>query len=258
MAVSSNIIIPSGKVYVDLLDSAGSYTGEIYCSQTPEFKVSVESEKIDVDDIDEQVKVNLFSVATKVTRTAGFSVRNITAEVKEMFFIGDAVTVTQTTTPIVADPVNDGNGVLQGRYYQLGVSQNATGLRKLTSAVIKTGATVHTVTTDYTIDLDSGRIKVVAGGGISDGDVLTADITPQAVSRTQVQSNQTGPKQGSLRFISNNVRGPAIEHFFPQVTFNPSGDQDYKNSEEPLAAGFDVGVETKEGFSQLYIDGVAA
>lgn len=82
------------------------------------------------------------------------------------------------------------NGVLAGKSYFL----NRMNLTSFTSLTDDAGTPVaYTVNDDYTVDLKSGRIDLVAGGGIADGDNLRANYVAGASEKiamlTQANKN---------------------------------------------------------------------
>jgi hypothetical protein len=251
-----NIVLGSGKVYFDLL-TGGLSTGERYLAQTPGFSISAVSEGLDYEDVDTKIAEVLFSLTTKITRTARLEVRDMSDENYSLFVLGTTSTLTQTSGAVANEVIAN---VQQGRYYQIGATlSNPTGVRNI-SAVTVTGPTAtptYTVTTDYTVDLALGRLYIVPGGAITAASNLEVDYTKAAATRVQVASNSIAENYGALRFVADNSIGANRDMYAPYVLLKPSGDLAMKSRTDYQVATFDVAFQRKEGYSQLYIDGRA-
>lgn len=248
-------ILGSGKLYWDEDDANGDPTGEVYLAETPGIAMPISTENFEAWSADNEIAEKVLDVPTKVDRGFNFELIDMALSNLALFLIGSVATVTQTTTPLVADPINGGKGVTQGRYYQLGVSVNPAGLRGMTAVAIKDGATPMVLTTDYTLDAALGRIYIVPGGGISDNTVLTADLTPDANTREQLTTDQLGAKTGRLRYVANNTSGANSDMFIPKVTLTPEGEFALKSRDTLQKMSFSASVSTRTGSAQVYIDG---
>lgn len=82
--------------------------------------------------------------------------------------------VNQNVVNAAAWPVGGINGVKQGYSYYVG----AMGLTAFT-------VTDKTLNTDYTIDMGSGMLYIVPGGGINDNDNIAGTLTAPALSFSQ-------------------------------------------------------------------------
>jgi hypothetical protein len=249
-----NIVLGSGKVYFNLLNTAGVYQGERYIAQTPGFTINAASESLDYEDVDTKISEILFTVTTKITRTARIECRDMNDDNYALFVIGSVATQTQVSTPVANEAIA---GVKKDRYYQLGATlANPTGIRAI-SAVTVTGPSatpVYTVNTDYTVDLSTGRLYIVPTGAIADNANLEVDYTPTAGSRLQVVSNTIGENYGALRFVADNTIGANRDLYAPYVLLKPSGDLPLKSRTDYQVATFDLSFLRKEGYAQMYVD----
>jgi hypothetical protein len=88
-----------------------------------------------------------------------------------------------------------------------------------------TPTTIFTLTTDYTVDSQSGRIKVVEGGAIDTGNAnITVRYHRAAATYTQIASFANTTITGFLRFVSDNPVGSNKEVKIWSVDLTPSGD----------------------------------
>jgi hypothetical protein len=259
--MSSNIVIPAGKIYFDPFDAAGAKTGERYLGCTPGGTINVETETVEIYCADSPLPTLLDEVPTKNKQTGTITCDDISDDNLALFFIADKATVTQSGGAVVGEAIN---GVLQDRHYQLGASaSNPTGVR-VVSAVSVTDDfpnPAFTVDVDYSVDLALGRIYIIAGGGIADGTNLLVDYTAAANGRVQLTTTKTPKKlYGSLRFIADNAVGANHDIYAPKVLLRPNGEMTFKRTADgteqmqiPLA--FSV-VEPDDGTATcLFVDG---
>jgi hypothetical protein len=134
------------------------------------------------------------------------------------------------------------------------------------------GLIAYTVTTDYTADADLGRIYVVPGGAIATAAALAeasgaelnlnVDYTRAANTRDQVIALSGNTKQGALRVIASNLKGPARDYYFPKCNVTPTGDLTLKGDPESQAyqeLTFEIEVlKRDDNTAPMYIDGRTA
>lgn len=256
-AVNKNITLGAGYIYFDEEDANGNLTGEQYVAETPGFALSISTEKTEVDDSDNPVAQTLVSVTKKIARAGTLSTRNMDDAAFSRFVQGDVLTVTQAATPVLNEPLT----VKQGRYYQLGAGvSNPTGVRDVSGVVVtgSGGTPTYSLTSDYVVNADEGRIYIVPGGGIADDTAIEVDYTPAANSRTQVVTNGKGAKRGALRFVGDNTQGENRTVYIPKLELAGNGDLAFKDRDNVMQAAFDLNILTRTGYEQVYIDGVAA
>jgi len=255
----ADIVIAAGRAYVNPYDSSGNPVGAKYWPQTSAITLSVSSEGIDVDDQDSAVATPLFTVTTKTARTGVLTCRDNSGPVMAPFLMADESTATQTATPVVAEPLNEGNGVTQGRYYQIGKTLNKAGARNISSVAVKDATpTTYTVTDDYVVDAASGMLYVVPDGAIDDDTVLLIDFTPEANTREQLVTNSDGAMVGELIIHENPARGVPRIWTIPYVEFSPNGDVQLQSRDGPREMSFNLKVQTHPDGDreQIYRDGV--
>jgi len=248
-SVNKNIVLGAGYIYFDEEDSSGALTGEQYMAETDGFSLNVSTEKTEIDSSDTPVAETLVSLVKKVTRGGSLSTKNMDDATFARFIQGAESTVTQTAVEVVGET----HTVKQGRYYQLGASvSNPTGVKGVSGVSVAT----YTVTDDYIVNADEGRIYIVPGGGIADDTEISVTYTPDANSRVRVASDGSGAKRGAIRFVGDNTNGENREVYIPKVELAPNGDLAFKDRDNAMTATFDLSILTRDGYAQVYVDGV--
>jgi hypothetical protein len=254
--MANNYVIPKGKLYLNL------GLGEEYIGNTPSLGLDVTTEKMEHFDGDSGLKEKDDSTLIQIVRTLKFECDNISVGNWARFLLANSSTQTQASGSVVAETLNSlQNGkVKQGYYYQLGeLAANPGGVREVSAVVIKVAAATKTLNTDYTVDLVSGRVYIVPGGGIADDAVVTADYTKAAKTRSQIISASNITLNGAARFIADNPKGTNQDFFFPYVGLAPSGTAQIK-AETPayMKLAFELEILKKDAnTASVYIDGRA-
>lgn len=260
LPTTRNIVLGSGRVFFDKFDANGDPTGELYMAETPGFELTVSPESTEIFSDDGPVAESLINVTKSVSRNFAITTKNITDQSLALFLIATAGSQTTSAGAETATAINGGKGVKQGHWYQLGVSAGRpTGVRAITTVAIKEGVTAKTVDTDYVLDAALGRIYIVPGGGIDEGDILTADFTRTAVSWTEVASNDLGAAKGALRYVADNTAGENRDLYVPSCVLEPNGTAAFKSRDTAQTLGFTVKVQKpSDGRSSVYVNGRAA
>lgn len=257
---AKNIVLGAGHLFFDELDVNGNLTGETYIAETSNFAMNVSAESLEAWSDDGAIAEKLLDQPTRVTRDGTFNAKSIDDALLNLFFIATKTTQSTTAGAKAATAINAGNGVKQGRWYQLGVSASLpAGVRGIENVVIKEGVTAQTLDTDYKLDAATGRIYIVIGGGIADDTVLTADYDETTTSWSELATNDNGAAQGALRFVSDNTAGENRDYYFTKVTLKPDGEYSLKSREDVQQVGFAfAALNPGDGRAALYIDGRAA
>lgn len=258
---TKNIVLGAGHIYFDEAVD-GQLTGERYLAETPGFSLTVSSESLEDFSSDGPTAEKHLDVATRVSRDAALTLKDMSSENFAMFIMGDVSKKTTTSGAVTAAAVNDGNGVLKGRWYQLGVSPTMpTGVRKISLVAIKSNGgspTTYVKDTDYELDVDLGRIYIIPGGSIADGTVITSDFTRSAAEWEQVTSNDLGPKSGALRFVASNTSGANKDLYLPSIVLKPDGEFAFKSRDTVQQMGFAVAINSPgDGRASVYLNGRA-
>ena len=253
----ANKVLGAGKLYWEEEDANGDLAGnEVLLAETPSLTQNITTERVQDDNSDGAIAEQDLDIPTKVIRSIAFTTKDISSKILSLFMLAGEATVTQTTTPVVAEPVGK---AVEGAFMQLGKSLNLTGVRGISAVAIKVGGTTHVLDTDYTLDAALGRIFIIAGGAINDDDDILADFTPDANTRTQVTTDQLGAKTGALRFIADNTTGANKDVYIPKMTLSPNGDLNWKSrdtvQELPFEGSIGTRVVSGSNLAQVYVDG---
>ena len=254
-----NLTVPKGKIYFDpFVPGTTTKTGERYFGNTPTFTISTSTESLDHFSSEGGIKEKDRSLAISTTRTGTLSTDNVDAENLAILLFGEAATLTFSASTVTDEAHAD---VIQGRYYQLGESDLVpSGARGLvvhtapsTKVVVKTGSTTHTEGEDYEIDMELGRLYIVPGGGIADGDDITVSYKVGAHTREQVISGDDSI-EGAIRFVADNPVGVNRDVYIPRVKLTPNGDFVLK-SDTWQEMQFNLEVLKLNGRVAIYADG---
>lgn len=249
--MSTNYTIPKGKMYFN------DGNGEQYIGNTPTAELAIEVSSLDHYSAESGIREKDDSALVEINRTLSITADDISVANWSRFIIGTVGVKAQTATPVIAEAIGK---VKQGRYYQLGATTvNPSGVRLVSSVVVKVAAAAKTVTTDYTVDTALGRIYIVPGGGIADDAEVTVDYTPAVASREQVLSASAAALAGSLRFVADNPKGTNLDIYLPKVNLKPTGTARLKGEQaEWMSLGFEIEILKRDATTAaVYIDGRA-
>lgn len=256
-AHTQTFVLGAGKLYFAPQNTDGTYEGDRYLGDTPGFSITIESEKSELWDSDGPTAEQVGTVTTKITRTAALTVKDISADNLALFIGGEKSTVTQSNTPVTGESVGAAATLVADRSYQLGISTaNPVGVRGISSVAIKKGATTYVLDTDYELDTDLGRIRVLSTGALAGQSGVTADYTPANNSRTRVSTADVASKRGRLTYIARNSSGANKDLVGPLVDLRPSGELAWKSRDTWQEMGFDLEfLKADTSTAAIYIDG---
>lgn len=225
--------------------------GERYFGNTPEFNLNAEIDTLDHYSADRGIKERDDQITLQVNYSGSLTTDNISAENVALFFFGEVSTVSQASETATIENFTD---VEKGLTYQLGMdAASPSGVRKVSSVVVKNGAgtTTYVAGTDYTVDLDLGRVEVLTTGTISTTMQVTYNVAATTFERV-ISGNEA--IEGALRFIAYNAAGEQHDFYMPRVKLQPNGDYALKGDDWqqiPLM----VEVLKKPGYEAVYRDG---
>lgn len=217
----ANQTLGRGKIYFSLF-KPGTFTpaGFRYVGNTPSFSLNQENETLEHYSSDEGIKEKDNEVIISTNVTGSLTMDDIQPENLALFFFGSASVLAQTSATGLSETFVD---VKRGQSYRIGLTDgNPSGVRSLTAVVVKVGAAVKTITTDYLIDVELGMLTIV-GAGIADLDDVIVEYNRSAVSRQQVMSG-TDQVEGAINFIGTNEVGEIYDYMIPRVKMSPNGE----------------------------------
>lgn len=252
--MANTYVMGAGKVYVDLLDANDNPTGERYLGNTPGFGIAVSSETVDKYGDDEGVRSLEAQVLTQIDREATIQCDNVTMDNLALFIIGDKSTKSQG----VATVTNEALTVKLGHFYQLGVSaSDPIGARDVSALSVTdvAGTTTYVLNTDYAVDLALGRLEILSGGAITEGQIVHVDYTTGVETWEHVESAALAAKYAAIRYIASNRSGVNRDLYAPKVLLVPEGEFALKSGTDWQAMTFKAKFQTRGTLKGLYIDG---
>lgn len=141
-----------------------------------------------------------------------------------------AVIGTAITGILVLGPVSNGpfvnseaiTGSLLGAAVADGAEVTMTGSNFLVCN--STGTTVYTLTTDYTVDMNGGRVYVNSTGAITANSSIYIAYACEKATYKQISLAEDSELEGQLHFVSDNPVGNNYELLLWRVSLTPNGD----------------------------------
>lgn len=247
-------LIPRGRPSFDPEDANGNLTGEIPFGNSPSLSLSISTEKAEHFSAETGLKEKDGSWLIQITRTGKLECDNFSPANAARWLAGTSVVKTQLATPVTGEL----RTVIPGRFYQLGSTPaNPVGVRNVTGITVKdaAGTTPYVAGIDYNVDTETGRVQIIEGGGIVEGDV-TFGYTPVAGTFVSVKSSAKGELTGALRIVSDNATGGNRDWYMPKVTLTPEGDlQLISDGTEVVKMTFSLEVLKPANGEAIYCDG---
>lgn len=257
LPATQNIVMPAMEFYFDAFDAQGLPTGERWFGDTSAFEVTIEPTIVeDYSGTGAVAELQLYtSVRTK--RTATLTIKNMSAENLALFFGASVAAVSTTAGAVTGDPINGGQALVGGLWYQLGKAAHGnSGVRAIADLDILDGVTPLVEGTDYIEDLALGRIYVVEGGA-ADGTVCTADYSTTVAAWDRLSSTDLALARGILRGKSNNTAGAERDLVGNNVSLIPTGNLAFSSRDNVQSLQLQVAFLKPSGSSTpaLVIDG---
>ncbi len=217
--------IPRGRVLFDPVNpNTGLLTGEAEFGNCPGFTVSIESEKADHYSSETGLRQKDASVTVEVNRSATVTCDNVSVENLARFLSGTVETVTQASGTVADEELT----VIKGRHYQIGRNDtNPAGARNITAVVVTSddaSPVTHVAGTDYALDLELGRLQILAGGAIADNAIIHVAYTRPAETWKRIKTGASTELAGAIRVISDNASGENRDFYMPKVNLTPNGE----------------------------------
>lgn len=211
------------KIFFDkFLPGVKVGNGQRYFGNTPEFNLTSESETLDHFDSDNGIRNKDDSVLLELTRSGTFITDHISPENLALFFLGESSVVAQASATNLAYQITD---VQKGRRYQIGATGAApAGVRGLANVSVQVGVSVKVEGTDYTVDLNTGGLVILAAGSIANDATVDVEYDTIATSYNRVVSADDAEIYGALYVESTNPKGEKMDYFYPYVAIRPDGD----------------------------------
>lgn len=252
--VESQYLITRGRVYFDPYDANEQLTGEIDLGNCPGVSLSISTEKKDHYSSTTGLRQKDKTWNLQVDRTGTLRCDNFSPSNAALWLSGVSEKKAQTDTPVAGEV----RSVVPGRQYQLGATAaNPLGVRNVSAATIKSadGLTDYTAGTDYNVDLATGRVQIIAGGGIPAGNVQFG-YTPVPATFESVKSGAKAELTGALRIVSDNPDAANRDWYLPKVTLTPNGDLSLiAEGDDPVTMEFGLEALKPANGEAIYCDG---
>ena len=242
-----------GDLYFGKFDNSTAQVpeGELMFGNTPSLTLTMTVETLSHYSMSGPTKVEDRNTTIQTGGSGTFSTDNISKENLASLFLG---TSSILTTSALADQTETFPSIIQGRTYQLGTSNaRPSGVRKVADVVVKVASDTKVLNTDYTVDLELGRVTVIEGGTIAAGASMTVEYDISASTRQRIISG-SAIVEGSMRFISHNQEGHDRDYFLPWVKLTPSGDFSLKG-DDWMTITYTIGIQKKGSLERVYVDG---
>ncbi len=248
--MARNLTLARGRLYfAEFAPGTQVAKGERFVGNCSEMTITTETNKLDHITSTHGLQVKDDSVVISNNRTGSIVTDDMSEDNISVFTLGIAQAIAISAGTTLNETFTD---VVGGMAYQLGTSTNRPeGLRKVTGVTV-TGAVLGT---DYLLDAARGRITVIEGG-VLDGDDMPVAYGNTAYSISRISAGST-EREGQLRWISDNPKGPQHDHLFPWVKLSPNGDLSLVSGEEWATLPLSIEVLEKDGMAPWYTTGEA-
>lgn len=218
---SGNVLLGRGSIFFSRFISNAFTNQFIHLGNCDNFSFAPSVEFAELANYMTSTTAPYKKVAKKTNLDVKVSGFEFASRVMALALFGETGTLTQSSGTATAEAVAASSVTgLKGSYVQL-------SKREVSAVVLKQGATTFTLGTDYEVtDSDSGLIRILPTGGITDGTALTADYSYAAITTAleTVSIAKSTAVEGRLLFIPDPTTGPQVEITFYNVSLAPDGD----------------------------------
>lgn len=205
----------AGDVYIDRLDQDNNATGYTLEGSVADFSINVENEIKEQTSKGRKTYGQVLATATIPGKpSVTFTLQKVSSTNMAMAVLGAATTGSQEEGSATAEAVT----AKVGKYVDLGFA-------KISNLVVKdeTDTTTYADGTDYYVDEDLGMIMALAGGSITDADVLHCAYDYAAYDYSDITGNSDPNIKVKIRFGGKNfVDGKTIDAVCYQVALRPT------------------------------------
>lgn len=219
--VKNQYVIPRGRVYFDPYDANEQLTGEFALGNCPEVNIEISTDKWEHFSSEQGLQEKDAGGPIRVNRTGSITCDNFSPSNAALWLSGTHAVKVQAAVAVTGEA----RDVIPGRIYQLGATQgNPVGVRNVTGVTVKSadGVTTYDAGEDYNVDLETGRVQIIAGGAIVAGEVQFG-YTPVAGVYDAVESGANSELVGALRVVPDNATGPNDDVYLPKVSLSAGG-----------------------------------
>lgn len=248
-----NQTLGRGKIYFSELKTDGiTPKGYRWLGNCSALNLTITNQKLDHFTSYEGIRQKDQTVILETDASGSITTDEISTENMALYFFGEEGVIAQTSGTSQTYTIVDAQPGLQ---YQVGrTSILPTGVRSLTSVVVKVGMATKTITTDYLLDAELGLVTIVEGGGIAADDDVIVEYSRSAVSRSQVISGDQ-EIEGSLRFVSASPVGNKVDYYIPWCKLSPNGDFSMISGDNWVEMQLNMEILKFGDYARIYADG---
>jgi len=216
---SNNLLLGRGRVYFNRKSAAGVPLGLFHLGNCESFEITNTPDVRDKFSSMDAKSGLLKQVVVRLDVDVKITGNEYNADNMALALFGTSSLFNQTGAIIVDEVISPPGLTVQGRIYQ-------TAGREISSVTVDDDAIlVVNDGTNYVIDdATLGLIRVVVGGSIADGSILTASYTNAAiVNRPQVSGADVVQIEGELIFRGDPAAGKSVEVIVWNASVTPDG-----------------------------------
>ena len=238
-------LLGRGELYfADSLDADGRPKSFRTLGHAEAFTLTVEAETLEHFSKLQGLSVKDREVVLQQSINFATQLSEIDVDNLALFLSGGATDITQTGASVVAG-AGDDNLIVDvdglDKWYDLFDIQApstypplpvdaASRVYRISAVTVKdtTATTTYVEGTDYSLDLELGRVFIISTGAIAASDPLTVSFTFASLTISEVKALTQTRIEGVLKFISRNANqtgaGSQVEYTFHRITMSADGD----------------------------------
>ena len=203
------LLLGAGKLFFDRFDANGDPTGERFLGDCTSVEISTSDELRKRYSSSRASRPLMKSVNVRRTVEVAITFGEFDRDNVALVLMGS-----NTTNAVVASTGEsvDFANVLQDRSYDL-------GFRNVSNVAIS-GSVLDT---DFAVDAATGRVYIIPGGNIADGDDITVTFDQDGDVSPVVHGGGSNVIEGKLVFRGDPSSGPTWDAVFYKVNVTPDG-----------------------------------
>lgn len=216
-ANGANLLLGRGKIYFERNNpTTGAGTGLEFLGNCTQLEITPSVERREKFSSTRSSATKLASVPISQSHQVAITMDEYVPYNLALALMGDAGLLAQASSTVTGETLT--TSVKKGRSY-------TTAFRKISTVVVKKGASTLVLGTDYEIlDATRGLIRILPGSvTVVDGDTVTVDYAYAADTSEKVAGGTVGKIEGRLVFIGDPVNGPVYDLEIWKISINPAG-----------------------------------
>ncbi len=219
----SNVFLGRGAVMFDR-HVGGLRNGFKHFGNCDTFALGIETEKLTMKDFTQQTTANYAEVLTSTNVNLSISGFELDAENAAIALLGNTALLSQSAGTVTTETLVPATYTgVKGKFFN-------TAFVKISAVIVRQGATVLTLGTDYAIfNALAGVIHILpTSPTVVDGTIITIDYTRAVVNAAsdirQVYGAVLAECVGTLQFVSNNATGQNQRLTVWKASLTPNGE----------------------------------